>query len=58
MLNKCPNALKVQTYDQVIHLVELRKIGGKTTTEAAGEATKFCHFQTPYELLLHKAIYV
>ena len=29
MLNKCPNALKVHTYDQVIHLVELYKIGGK-----------------------------
>ena len=35
MLNKCPNALKVHTYDQVIHLMELCKIGGKTTTEAA-----------------------
>ena len=35
MLNKCPNALKVHTYDQVIHLMELFKIGGKTTTEAA-----------------------
>ena len=34
MLNKCPNALKVHTYDQVIHLVELCKIGGKTATEA------------------------
>ena len=32
MLNKCPNALKVHTYDQVIHLVELYKIGGKTAT--------------------------
>ena len=32
MLNKCPNALKVHTYDQVIHLMELCKIGGKTTT--------------------------
>ena len=41
MLNKCPNALKVHTYDQVIHLVELCKIGGKTTTEAIGEATEF-----------------
>ena len=41
MLNKSPNALKVHTYDQVIHLVELCKIGGKTTTEAAGEATEF-----------------
>ena len=29
MLNKCPNVLKVHTYDQVIHLVELYKIGGK-----------------------------
>ena len=29
MLNKCPNALKVHTYDQVILLVELCKIGGK-----------------------------
>ena len=38
MLNKCPNALKVHTYDQVIHLMELCKIGGKTTTE---EATVF-----------------
>ena len=35
MLNKCPNALKVHTYDQVIHVMELCKIGGKTTTEAA-----------------------
>ena len=41
MLNKCPNALKVHTYDQVIHMVELCKIGGKTATEAAGEATVF-----------------
>ena len=41
MLNKCPNALKVHTYDQVIHLVELCKIGGKTTIEAIGEATVF-----------------
>ena len=32
MLNKCPNALKVHTYDQVIHFVELCKIGGKTAT--------------------------
>ena len=39
MLNKCPNALKVHTYDQVIDLVELCKIGGKTATEATGEAT-------------------
>ena len=38
MLNKCPKGLKVHTYDQVIHLVELCKIGGKTATEAAGEA--------------------
>ena len=35
MLNKCPNALKVHTYDQVIHSVELCKIGGKIATEAA-----------------------
>ena len=41
MLNKCPNSLKVHTYDQVIHLVELGKIGGKTAIEAAGEATVF-----------------
>ena len=41
MLNKCPNALKVHTYDQVNHLVELCKFGGKTATEAAGEATEF-----------------
>ena len=41
MLNKCPNALKVLTYDQVIHLVELCKIGGKTAIEATGEATAF-----------------
>ena len=41
MLNKCPNVLKVHTYDQVIHLVELRKIGGKTATEATIEATAF-----------------
>ena len=41
MLNKCPNALKVHTYGQVIHLVELCKIGGKTATEAIGEATVF-----------------
>ena len=34
MLNKYPNALKVHTYDQVIHLMELCKISGKTTTEA------------------------
>ena len=26
MLNKCPNSLKVHSYDQVIHLVELCKI--------------------------------
>ena len=41
MLNKFPNALKVHTYDQVIHLVELYKIGGKTATEAAGEVIEF-----------------
>ena len=41
MLNKCPNALKVHSYDQVIHLVELCKIGGKTATKATGEATEF-----------------
>ena len=41
MLNKCPNALKVHTYDQVIDLVELCKIGGKTAIEATGEATEF-----------------
>ena len=35
MLNKCPNALKVHTYDQVIHLIQWCKIGGKTTIEAA-----------------------
>ena len=35
MLNKCPNAVKVHTYDQVIHLVELCKIGGKNATEVA-----------------------
>ena len=35
MLNKFPNALKFHTYDQVIHLVELCKIGEKTATEAA-----------------------
>ena len=29
MLNNFPNALKVHTYDQVIHLMELCKIGGK-----------------------------
>ena len=40
MLNKCLNALKVHTYDQVIHLVELYKIGGKTAIEPAGEATE------------------
>ena len=26
MLNKCPNALKVHTYDQVIHLVDCAKL--------------------------------
>ena len=57
MLNKCPNALKVHTYDQVIHLVELCKIGGKTATKVRGEATEFFHFQISYELLLHQAIY-
>ena len=41
MLNKCPNALKVHTYDQVVHLVELCKIGGKTDTEVTEEATIF-----------------
>ena len=41
MLNKCPNALKVHSYYQVIHLVELCKIGGKTATKATGEATEF-----------------
>ena len=41
MLNKFPNALKVYTYDQVIDLVELCKIGGKIATEATGEATEF-----------------
>ena len=57
MLNKFPNALKAHTYDQVIHLVELCKIGGKTATEVAGEATALCHFQTSYELLLNQDIY-
>ena len=41
MLNKFPNALNAHTYDQVILLVELCKIGGKTATEVADEATKF-----------------
>ena len=41
MLNKFSNALKFHTYDQVIHLVELCKIGGKTITEAAEEAIEF-----------------
>ena len=41
MLNKCPNALKFHTYDQVIHLVELCKIGGKTATKVAGKAPVF-----------------
>ena len=41
MLNKCPNALKVHSHDQVIHLVELCKIGGKTATKATEEATEF-----------------
>ena len=58
MLNKCPNALKVHTYDQVIHLVELCKIGGKTATKAAGEAIEFLRFQKSYELLLHQSIYL
>ena len=44
MLNKFPNALKVPTYDQVIHLVELCKIGGKTAIEAVGEAILFLYF--------------
>ena len=57
MLNKCPNDLKVNTYDQVIHLVELCKIGGKTAIEVAGEATKFGCVQTSDELLFHQAIY-
>ena len=35
MLNKFPNALKVHTYDQVIHLVELCKIGGKTCCKSS-----------------------
>ena len=35
MLKKCHNSLKVHTYDQVIHLVELCKIGGKIATETA-----------------------
>ena len=58
MLNKFPYALKVHTYDQVIHLVELCKIGGKTVIEVTGEATEFLCFQIPYELLLHQAIYL
>ena len=41
MLNKCPNALKVHTYNQVIHLVELCNIGGKIALEVVGEATEF-----------------
>ena len=41
MLNKCPNALKVHSYDQVIHLVELCKIGGKIATKATKAATVF-----------------
>ena len=40
-LNKCPNSLKVHTYDKVIHLVESCEIGGKPAAEAAGEATVF-----------------
>ena len=55
MLNKCPNALKVHTYDQVIHLVELCKIGGKIATEAT---TVFLHFQISYELQLKYALYL
>ena len=55
MLNKFPNALKVHTYDQVIHLVELYKIGGKNATEAA---TIFGRFQISYELQLKQALYV
>ena len=35
MLNKSPNPLKVHTYDQVIHLVELCKIGGNISTKVA-----------------------
>ena len=58
MLNKCPNALKVNSYDQLIHLVELCKIGGKTATKSTEEATEFLHFQKSYELLLHQAIYL
>ena len=58
MLNKFPNALKVHTYDQDIHLVELCKIGGKTVIEATGEATEFSPFQISYELLLHQSIYI
>ena len=57
MLNKFPNALKVHTYDQVIHLMELCKIGGKTALEATGEATKILPFSDTYELLFHHAIY-
>ena len=45
MLNKCPNALKFHTYDQVIHLVELCKIGGKTALEATGEPIEFDVFR-------------
>ena len=45
MLNKCPNALKVHTYDQVIHLVELCKIGGKTTIEQQERLLNFDVFR-------------
>ena len=55
MLNKFPNALKVHTYDQVIHLVELCKIGGNTARKAA---TVFWRFQISYEMQLKKALYV
>ena len=55
MLNKCPNALKVHTYNQVIHLVKLCKIGGKTATKAA---IVFLCFQISYELQLNPYLYV
>ena len=45
MLNNFPNALKVHTYDKVIHLVELCQIGGKTATEVVGEAMNFDVFR-------------
>ena len=57
MLNKFPNALKVHTYDQVINLVELCKIGGKTAIETTREATEFWCFQIPYELIFHQELY-